>query len=211
MLQVALSSYYAWRQRRQQLAPACISCARAALPTAALVCAAHHRFRPRPARGAQPLVGSAAPHCPQPGLGGRHHVIAHQGGGWLYLASWQDACSRKVVGWDVRETMPEDLVSEGLRRALAVRRRAAGLDRALGSRQPVHGHALWRLAGHAWLATKHEPPGQLLRQRPGRVLLEPAHDRNARRRQLSWLGSPRLELSYCINYYNAERRHSALA
>ena len=31
------------------------------------------------------------------------------------------------MGWDVRDTMPEDLVSEALRRALVVRRPAAGL------------------------------------------------------------------------------------
>ena len=50
-----------------------------------------------------------------------------QGSGWLYLATWLDRCSRKVVGWDLRETMPETLVSEALSRALAVRRPAAGL------------------------------------------------------------------------------------
>ena len=32
-----------------------------------------------------------------------------------------------MVGWDVRETMPEDLVSEALRRALAVRQPPPGL------------------------------------------------------------------------------------
>ena len=32
-----------------------------------------------------------------------------------------------MVGWDVRESMPEALVSEALRRALAVRQPAAGL------------------------------------------------------------------------------------
>ena len=31
------------------------------------------------------------------------------------------------MGWDVRESMPEDLVSEALRRALSVRQPAAGL------------------------------------------------------------------------------------
>ncbi|NVO86869.1 IS3 family transposase, partial [Hymenobacter sp. P5252] len=41
--------------------------------------------------------------------------LPHQGGGWLYLAVWLDLCSRKIVGWDVRESMPEDLVSEALR------------------------------------------------------------------------------------------------
>ena len=32
-----------------------------------------------------------------------------------------------MVGWDVRDTMPEDLVGEALRRALAVRRPPSGL------------------------------------------------------------------------------------
>lgn len=31
------------------------------------------------------------------------------------------------MGWDVRDTMPEDLVSEALRRALAVRQPRAGI------------------------------------------------------------------------------------
>ena len=53
--------------------------------------------------------------------------LPRQGGGWLYLAVWLDLCSRKIVGWYVRDTMPEDLVSEALHRALAVRRSAAGL------------------------------------------------------------------------------------
>ena len=53
--------------------------------------------------------------------------LPKQGSGWLYLATWLDRYSRKVVGWDLRETMPEDLVSGALRRALAVRQPAAGL------------------------------------------------------------------------------------
>ena len=53
--------------------------------------------------------------------------LPKQGGGWLYLAIWLVRYSRKVVGWDMRESMPEDLVSEALRRALAVRQPAAGL------------------------------------------------------------------------------------
>jgi putative transposase len=43
--------------------------------------------------------------------------LPRQGGGWLYLVVWLDHCSRQIVGWGVRETMPEDLVSEALRRA----------------------------------------------------------------------------------------------
>jgi putative transposase len=48
-------------------------------------------------------------------------------GGWLYLTVWLDRCSRKVVGRHLRNTMPEELVSEALRRALAVRQPSSGL------------------------------------------------------------------------------------
>ena len=41
-----------------------------------------------------------------------HVYLPRQGGGWLYLVVWFDRCSRKVVGWDVRETTPEDLVAK---------------------------------------------------------------------------------------------------
>ena len=42
---------------------------------------------------------------------------------WLYGST---RCSRKIVGWDVRDTMPEDLVSEALRCTLAMHRPAWG-------------------------------------------------------------------------------------
>lgn len=42
--------------------------------------------------------------------------LSKQAVGRLYLASWQDACARKVVGWNLRTPLPE-----ALRRVLAVR------------------------------------------------------------------------------------------
>ena len=73
------------------------------------------------------LLGQAAPTAPNQVWVGDSTYLPQQDGGWLYLATWFDRYSRKVVGWDVRETMPEYLVSEALRRALAVRQPAAGL------------------------------------------------------------------------------------
>ncbi|AMR25522.1 hypothetical protein A0257_22800 (plasmid) [Hymenobacter psoromatis] len=66
------------------------------------------------------LLSQPAPTAPNQVWVGDITYLPRQGGGWLYLAVWLDRYSRKVVGWDVRETMPEDLVSEALRRALAV-------------------------------------------------------------------------------------------
>ncbi|SFQ62156.1 IS3 family transposase [Hymenobacter arizonensis] len=73
------------------------------------------------------LLGQPAPTAPNRVWVGDITYLPRQGGGWLYLAVWLDRCSRKIVGWELRDTMPEDLVSEALRRALVVRQPRAGL------------------------------------------------------------------------------------
>lgn len=73
------------------------------------------------------LLDRPVPTAPGRVWAGDITFLPKQGGGWLYLATWLDRCSRKIMGWDLRETMPEALVSEALRRARAVRRPAAGL------------------------------------------------------------------------------------
>jgi transposase InsO family protein len=47
--------------------------------------------------------------------------------GWLYLAGVMDLCSRKIVGWSMREHMQTELVSEALTMAITHRRPGAGL------------------------------------------------------------------------------------
>ena len=48
-------------------------------------------------------------------------------GQWAYLAAFQDAFTRQVVGWQVLDTMLEELVLTALRRALLAHSPAAGL------------------------------------------------------------------------------------
>ena len=166
-----------------------------------------------PARRAAPnrLLGQPRPTAPNQVWVGDITCLPRQGGGWLYLASWQDACSRKVVGWDLRETMPEDLVSEALRRALVVRQPPAGLI--------VHSDQ-----GSQYTATRF---GDLLADHGARQSMSRrgnCYD-NAQAESF-WsrlktelldggsfpgLEEARLELSHYIAYYNDERRHSALA
>ncbi len=136
--------------------------------------------------------------------------LPRQGGGWLYLAVWLDRCSRKIVGWDVRDTMPEDLVSEALRRALVVRRPPAGLV--------VHSDQ-----GSQYTATRFKD----LLARHGAVqsmsrrgnCYDNAHAESFWSRfkaelldggSFPGLAEAKLEISHHIAYYNAERRHSAL-
>lgn len=73
------------------------------------------------------MLGQPASTAPNQVWAGDITYLPKQGGGWLYLATRLDCYSRKVMGWDVRESMPEDLVSEALRRALAERQPAPGL------------------------------------------------------------------------------------
>lgn len=81
------------------------------------------------------LLGQPAPGAPNQVWVGDITYLPKQGGGWLYLATWLDRYSRKVVGWDVRASMPEALASAALRRALLC-----------ASRRPVYSSILTRAA-----------------------------------------------------------------
>ncbi|WP_426492506.1 DDE-type integrase/transposase/recombinase [Hymenobacter sp. 102] len=72
------------------------------------------------------LLGQPASTAPNRVWVGNINCLPRQGGRWVYLAVWLDHYSRKIVGWDVRDATPANLVSEALRRALVMRRRPAG-------------------------------------------------------------------------------------
>ena len=50
-----------------------------------------------------------------------------RGGEWAYLATWLDLYSRKVVGWQVSESMTAAIVTSALRQAIARQQPARGL------------------------------------------------------------------------------------
>jgi putative transposase len=156
------------------------------------------------------LLGPPAPTAPNRVWVGDITYLPRQGGGWLYLAVWLDRCSRKIVGWDVRDTMPEDLVSEALRRALVVRRPPAGLV--------VHSDQ-----GSQYTATRFK--GLLARHGALQSMSRRGNCYDNAHAESFWsrfkaelldgghfpsLVEARLEISHHIAYYNAERRHSAL-
>ncbi|WP_071837818.1 IS3 family transposase [Hymenobacter norwichensis] len=165
-----------------------------------------------PNRRAAPnrLLGQPVPTAPNQVWVGDITYLPKQGGGWLYLATWLDRYSRKVVGWDVRESMPEDLVIEALRRALAVRQPAPGLI--------VHSDqgSQYSATNFKALVTRYGAVQSMSRRgncydnahaesfwsRLKTELLAGGSFRN--------LSEARLEISHYIAYYNAERRHSAL-
>ncbi len=156
------------------------------------------------------LLGQPAPTAPNRVWVGDITYLPRQGGGWLYLAVWLDRCSRKVVGWDVRETMPEELVSEALRRALAVRRPPAGLI--------VHSDQGSQYTATRFQALLARHGAQQSMSRRGNCY-DNAHAESFWSRfkaelldggSFPGLAEAKLEISHHIAYYNAERRHSSL-
>lgn len=89
------------------------------------------------------LLSQPGPTAPSQVRVGDITCLPKQGCGGLYLACWQDACSRKVRGWDVRESMLEDLFSKALRRVLA-----------LAERQPAPGLVAHSDQGSQYTATR---------------------------------------------------------
>ncbi|WP_092678583.1 IS3 family transposase [Hymenobacter arizonensis] len=161
------------------------------------------------------LLGQPAPTAPNRVWVGDITYLPRQGGGWLYLAVWLDRCSRKIVGWDVRDTMPEDLVSEALRRALAVRRPPAGLV--------VHSDqgSQYTATRFKDLLARHGAQQSMSRRGncydnalPGTTHAESFWSRFKAELLdgglFPGLEEARLEISHHVAYYNAERRHSAL-
>jgi len=197
--------------RRRPLAhPPRVKGARPAGPAAALVRAAYDRRRPGRARRPQPLARPAGPYRPNRAWVGDITYLPRQGGGWLYLAVWLDRCSRKIVGWDVRDTMPEDLVSEALRRALVVRRPPAGLV--------VHSDQGSQYTATRFKALVARHGAQQSMSRRGNCY-DNAHAESFWSRfkaelldggSFPGLTEAKLEISHHIAYYNAERRHSSL-
>jgi putative transposase len=73
------------------------------------------------------LLGQPAPTAPKQVWVGDITYLPLVGGRWCYLATWRDACSRRVVGWHLDVQMPTDLVLTALEQALTLRQPSPGL------------------------------------------------------------------------------------
>ena len=73
------------------------------------------------------LLGQPAPTAPNQVWVGGITYLPPVGGRWCYLATWRDACSRRVVGWHLAAQMPTELVLHALEKALVLRQPAPSL------------------------------------------------------------------------------------
>ncbi|GAA3932339.1 hypothetical protein GCM10022406_16540 [Hymenobacter algoricola] len=134
------------------------------------------------------------------------------GGRWCYLATWRDACSRRVVGWHLAAQMPTELVLLALEQALTLRQPAPGLI--------IHADRGSQYTSTACRARIEQAEAVPSFSRPG----NPYDNAQAEagwstlKTELLPGGSPfasleeaRLEVAHYLDtYFNLDRRHSAL-
>ncbi len=158
------------------------------------------------------LLGRPTPTAPNQVWVGDITSLPLVGGRWCYLATWRDACSRRVVGWHLAAQMPTELVLLALEQALTLRQPAPGLiihaDR--GS-QYTSAACRARIAQAGALASFSRPgnPYDNAQAEAGWSTLKT---------ELLPGGSPfasleeaRLEVAHYLDtYFTLDRRHSAL-
>jgi transposase InsO family protein len=130
--------------------------------------------------------------------------------GWLYLALVLDLYARKLVGWAMSETMPQELTLSALDVALGWRNPDAGLvhhsDR--GSQYAANDYRKKLRARGITVSMSRK--GDCWDNAPmesvnGTLKVECVHDEHFKTREQA-----RQAIVEYIGYYNTERRHSAL-
>jgi transposase InsO family protein len=158
------------------------------------------------------LLGQPAPTAPNQVWVGDITYLPLVGGRWCYLATWRDACSRRVVGWHLAAQMPTELVLHALEQALTLRQPAPELvihaDR--GS-QYTSAACRIRIAqagavlSFSWLGNPYDNAQAEAGWSTLKTELLPQG------RAFADLEEARLEVAhYPTTYFNLDRRHSAL-
>ena len=135
-----------------------------------------------------------------------------QNGCWAYLAAFQDVYSKRVVGWQVLGTMPEQLITTALRRALLSRQPAPGLLVHSDRGGQYCGKAYRRLLTERHLVRSMSRRGECYDNAQAeslwsRVKTEVLLGRSA----FTSVAEAQAELATYFDYYNYQRRHSTLS
>ena len=158
------------------------------------------------------LLGQPAPTAPNQVWVGDITYLPLVGGRWCYLATWRDACSRRVVGWHLAAQMPTELVLHALEQALTLRQPAPGLiihaDR--GS-QYTSAACRARIAQAGWLPSFSRPGNPYDNAQAGAGWSTLKTELLPGGSLFASLEEARLEVAHYLDtYFNLDRRHSAL-
>ena len=158
------------------------------------------------------LLGQPAPTCPNQVWVGDITYLPLVGGRWCYLATWRDACSRRVVGWHLAAQMPTELVLTALQQALTLRQPAPGLVIHADRGSQYTSHACRQRIEDAGALASYARPGNRYdnaQAEAGWSTLKT--ELLPHSGAFASLEEARLEVAYYLDiYFNLDRRHSAL-
>jgi len=134
------------------------------------------------------------------------------GGRWCYLATWRDACSRRVVGWHLAAHMPTELVLTALEQALTLRQPGPGLvihaDRGSQYTSLACRQRIADIGAVASYARPGNPYDNAQAEAGWSTLKTELLPSGA---AFATLEEARLEVAHYLDtYFNLDRRHSAL-
>jgi transposase InsO family protein len=134
------------------------------------------------------------------------------GGRWLFLACVIDICSRRVLGWSMAPHMRAELVIDALQMAVAVRGGdVAGVvfhsDRGSQYTSAVFAQVCGRFGVRRSMGRVGSSYDNALAESLWQSLKREAMYKKV----FSTMSQARLEIFRWLTYYNARRRHSALA
>jgi len=158
------------------------------------------------------LLGQPAPAAPDQVWVGDSTYLPLVGGRWCYLATWRDACSRRVVGWHLDAQLPTELVLKALEQALTLRQPAPGLIIHADRGSQYTSYACQQRIRQAAALPSYSRPGNCYDNAQAEAgwstLKTELLPHGA---AFASLEEARLEVAHYLDvYFNLERRHSAL-
>jgi putative transposase len=133
------------------------------------------------------------------------------GEGWLYLAAVLDACTRKIVGWCMRDTLHAEITLEALAMAVERQRPPAGLihhsDRGIQYAAEAYRNSL----AAAKLIPSMSRKGNCWDNAPMESFFHTLKTERVHHRSYTTKDQARRDLfAYIEGFYNPHRLHSAL-
>lgn len=131
--------------------------------------------------------------------------------GWLFLAVVMDVCSRKIVGWAMREDLKADLVVDALGMAVARRRPRPGLVHHSDRGSQYTSLAFGRTLRESGLVASMGRRGDAYDNAPVESVISTIKNELVNRSRFTTRDQARLAVfDYIETFYNPRRPHSAL-
>ena len=131
--------------------------------------------------------------------------------GWLFLAVVMDVCSRKIVGWAMREDLRSELVVDALGMAVSRRRPRPGLVHHSDRGSQYTSLAFGRTLRDSGLVASMGRRGDAYDNAPVESVISTIKNELVNRSRFTTRDQARLAVfDYIETFYNARRLHSSL-